>query len=292
MAATRRRAQLHNAGLAALLVALATVLIGCGEDDPAGADTPAESIGDQLAASHVHSLAVDPDTDALLIATHDGLFSLDGQLVRVGRLRADLMGFDVADRSSYVASGHPPSPEAGGSPHLGLIASDDGGENWETVSLEGEADFHALAAQGRRVYGYNGLSGELLRSDDRGRGWEATDQIGAVVDLAIDPGDSDRVIASTEEGLFVTENAGVSWESFRGPPGLVAWTSSGIYVFDAFGKVLGADDEGDTLYPVGRLGELPVAVTGIGERLYVATEESEIQESPNRGGSWQPVPIG
>lgn len=286
-----RRAPCRIAGLA-FLAALATVAIGCGEDDPGDANGSAGSAGDGLAATHVHSLAVDADTAALLIATHDGLFSLDGQLQRVGRLRDDLMGFDIAQRSSYVASGHPSSPEAGGSPHLGLIASEDGGESWETVSLEGEADFHALAAQGPRIYGYNGLTGELLRSDDRARSWEATDQIGAVIDLAIDPDDSGRVIASTDEGLFVTEDAGESWESFRGPPGLVTWTSSGIYVFDAFGKVLSAGDETQTLEPVGRPGPVPVAVAGSGDRLYLATEQSEIQESSDGGGSWRSVPVG
>lgn len=196
------RARLRTVAVAAALVAFALGILGCGEDSAPEGDGLGASGGNALAATHVHSLSVNPDTEALLIATHDGLFALEGgQLEQVGDLRDDLMGFDVADPSSYVASGHPGVPEAGRPPNLGLIASADGGRSWKTVALEGQADFHGLAAQGPRIYGYNGLRGELLRSDDAGRSWEPTEQVGAVVDLVIDPADPDRVLASTEEGL-------------------------------------------------------------------------------------------
>lgn len=274
----------------ALLLVSALMAGGCGGDETTGAGGTGRAMDAQLGATHVHSLAVDGQTEALLIATHDGLFELREGLERVGSLRDDLMGFDIAGSSRYVASGHPSAPEPGEPPHLGLIASSDGGESWETVSLDGQADFHSLRAQGRRIYGYNGLSGELLRSDDGGESWETIEQVGEVVDLAIDPTDPDRVIASTAQGLFSTEDGGDSWESFRGPPGLLAWTTSGIYVFDAFGKVLSGDESG--IEPVGRLGELPVAVTGIGDRLYIATDSGEIVESQDGGSSWSALAAG
>lgn len=288
---TRSRRSWRGAAPLTLLLALVLTVAGCGEDSEE--DPALGGAAGQLAATHVHSLAIEPDTGALLIATHDGLFELDDQaLERVGDLRDDLMGFTVADSSTYVASGHPAPPEAGQSPQLGLISSGDGGESWEPVSLQGRADFHALDAQGPRIYGYNGASSELLRSEDGGKSWEATDQLGPVVDLAIDPTDEDRLIAATEEGLFSSEDGGDSWDSFQGPPGLLSWTSAGIYLIDAYGKVLSSAD-GETLEPVGRTGQLAVAMTGGGDddQLFIATDRGEILESSDGGSSWAPVSL-
>ncbi len=43
-----------------------------------------------------------------------------------------------------------------------------------------------LEVSGKRVYGYNALTGELLRSADGGRTWKGT-ALPAILDLAIDP---------------------------------------------------------------------------------------------------------
>ena len=68
-----------------------------------------------------------------------------------------------------VASGHPGAGSTLPDP-VGLIRSADGGETWETVSLTGEIDFHALAIDGDRVAG-SATAGELLYSEDAGASW-------------------------------------------------------------------------------------------------------------------------
>lgn len=290
MSARRRSPSSKRPPLASLILLLpALVLAAC------GGDAPAERSGGggraALDATHVHGLAVDPADEALLIATHDGLFELgDGEVKRRGDFAADLMGFNVVDEARYVASGHPLTPDAGSAPHLGLVRTSDGGESWTPLSLEGEADFHALAAGGELVYGFNGLTGELLSSSDGGKSWETGEQIGAVASLAVDPDDPRAVVAAGEDGLFLSTDGAATWETLRGPPGLVAWSESGIYVVDAFGKVLRGDRRG--VEPVGRLGRLPVALTAEGDRLWAMTDDGVLRGSTDRGASWSPLEIG
>ncbi|HET6398662.1 MAG TPA: hypothetical protein VFH47_03830, partial [Candidatus Thermoplasmatota archaeon] len=109
---------------------------------------------DDAAISHVHGLAVTPE-GTLLVATHHGMVKgvAAGEAWSwrdVGRDRFDFMGFtqDRVEPGTYYASGHPTDAAAYGGPHLGLLRSRDEGATWETRSLRGEVDFHALTAMG------------------------------------------------------------------------------------------------------------------------------------------------
>ncbi|WP_348245882.1 WD40/YVTN/BNR-like repeat-containing protein, partial [Salmonella enterica] len=82
----------------------------------------------------------------------------------------DTMGFAVVGPDRFIGSGHPELRDDL-PPLLGLISSSDAGRTWEPVSLLGEADFHALDADGARVVGYDASGGRLMRSDDGGRTW-------------------------------------------------------------------------------------------------------------------------
>ncbi len=122
----------------ALLPAV-VLLTACtsGGADPESGSAPSAGAPE---IGHVHAVAVDPADDALLLATHAGLFRVaDGQPACV-----DL-----------------PQP-------MGLIESTDGGSTWSPVSRQGRSDFHALTASSAGVLGYDG---SLLRSSD-GRAWE------------------------------------------------------------------------------------------------------------------------
>jgi hypothetical protein len=57
----------------------------------------------------------------------------------------DTMGLTIAGPDRFLVSGHSYPSDAGPS-HLGLVASDDGGNTWIPVGLSGQADFHALSA--------------------------------------------------------------------------------------------------------------------------------------------------
>lgn len=118
---------------------------------------------------HVHA-AVYLD-GRLLVGTHTGVAEVDpatGAVTRRGASQDDFMGLaGTAER--LVASGHPGAGSTLPDP-LGLIRSTDAGMTWQTVSLTGEIDFHALAMDGDRIAG-SATAGELLFSEDGGASW-------------------------------------------------------------------------------------------------------------------------
>ena len=48
-----------------------------------------------------------------------------------------------------------------------MIESTDGAETWAALSMQGQADFHALEVAGDRIYGYDSAGGQLLMTEDR-----------------------------------------------------------------------------------------------------------------------------
>ena len=121
------------------------------------------------ALDHVHA-AVYVD-GRLLVGTHTGVVEIDpssGAVTPRGTSRDDFMGL-AGTAELLVASGHPGAGSTLPDP-VGLLRSSDGGRTWETVSLTGEIDFHALAIDGERIAG-SATAGELLYSDDAGTSW-------------------------------------------------------------------------------------------------------------------------
>lgn len=123
------------------------------------------------ALDHVHA-AVYVD-GRLLIGTHTGVALIDpatGEVSKPGASRDDFMGL-AGSADLLVASGHPGAGSTLPDP-LGLIRSTDAGLTWETVSLTGEIDFHALAMDGDKVAG-SATAGQILYSEDGGESWTA-----------------------------------------------------------------------------------------------------------------------
>lgn len=158
---------------------------------------------------HIHALIEDPDTDGLLIASHTGIYGLsmsgdiDGP---IGGHEFDAMGFALTD-DAFLASGHPgpETPAELGSPNLGIIRSDDAGQTWSPVSLNGEEDFHVLTTgPDGTVYGVGSTRPDLLISTDQGRTWAT----GATVPMA--------ALAVTETGLYAATEAGLQHSSDNG----------------------------------------------------------------------------
>jgi hypothetical protein len=109
----------------------------------------------------------------LYVAGHHGGFRVDGGApVRVADRWQDTMAFTIAGPDTFLASGHPDLRE-GLPPHLGLIESTDAAETWKPLSLQGEADFHAIEIVGDRIYGYD----ELYSTSRLGDPWEHAGQV-------------------------------------------------------------------------------------------------------------------
>jgi hypothetical protein len=278
----------------ALALLLATVTAGCGGSAASPPDEQAVAQTDDPGLVHVHGLGTDPGDGTLYVATHTGLFRLAGggsALERVGDVRYDLMGFTVVGPGHLLASGHPDPQsmvERQLPPHLGLIESRDAGATWRTISLPGEADFHALAASGEHVYGFDASNGRLLASADGGETWEERAAPGAVLDLAVDPDDPERLLAAWELGLSESRDGGRSWRALVQAVGLLAWPEPGrLYLVDGGGRVFASTDA-RAWQAVGNAGGPPAALHADGaDGVHVAFHDGTIRASSDGGASWR-----
>jgi hypothetical protein len=245
---------------------------------------------------HVHGLGVNPADDALFIATHTGLFRVEKgerKAERVGDRYQDTMGFTIVGANRFLGSGHPDINEAREKnlpSLLGLIESTDSGESWQPISLSGEADFHVLRFAGERVYGYDASNDRLLVSGDRGGSWRKLERPGPLVDLAVDPTNGRRIVATSagglEEGLFESRDGGESWERVSEAVGLLAWPGR-LYLIAGGGQVFASGDGGRRLEHQGEIGRQPAALVAEGpSELYVALHDGTIKRSTDGGVTW------
>lgn len=223
---------------------------------------------------HIHGLvAVSPDR--VIAGTHSGAVSISasGQVSKSGNERDDLMGMTgEAGTESLVSSGHPGPGSSFRNP-VGLIASSDGGSNWQSISLEGEVDYHALAVSEGTVIGYGG--GKTLSvSADGGRTWSP----GAAIQPAALALSSQRVLATTQAGLQVSTDTGQSFEVVAGAPRLVlisAGTGTNMLGLDDDRNAWTSDDSGASWSRVGPVGNA-AAVASFDESVGYAVDEETL----------------
>jgi len=285
----RRGGLLFLGGLGAVGALAAAALISArGGDERTFSGVPAADPG----PIHVHGLGVNPADGALFIATHTGLYRVDPgeqKPQRVGDRYQDTMGFTVVGPNRFLGSGHPDLNEAREKnlpSLLGLIESRDAGETWRPISLFGEADFHVLRFAGERVYGYDASNDRLLVSADRGRSWDELEKPGPLIDLAADPRNARRIVATTEGGLFQSRDGGESWDQVGDSVGLLAWPER-LYVVTGKGQVFASRDGGRRVEQRGRVGGAPAALLAAGaDELYVALHDGTIERSTDGGATW------
>ena len=275
-----------------LTMAGALALPGCssGGGSPAEPAASATEGGDARAdLEHIHGLGIDPGDRTLFVATHNGLYrAKEGQrrVEPVGEVGQDIMGFSVVARDRFIGSGHPALTQDL-PPHLGLIESRDGGRSWANVSLLGEADFHVLRSSGRRVYGFDSTQGRLMVSSSGGRDWQQRRPPAAMFDLAISPDDRDRIVVSTERGLFASGDAGRRWRPLSSTlAGLLAWPRDGLHLVGGDGTVRRSTDGGATFERVGQVAGPPSALAAAGQELYVALGDGTVVRSGDGGRTW------
>lgn len=242
--------------------------------------------------THVHGLGINPSNDSLYIATHYGLFRIDDNQApqRVGTLTQDFMGFTVTGPDEFLASGHPDPADRQQPPHLGLIKSSDAGNSWESLSLKGSADFHALEYRHGRVYGHDSQSGKVMISLDE-RSWQPRAEV-AAFDLAVSPVDADEILATTRQGLLRSTDGAITFAAIVGAPALVSasWPERGPLVgADIEGTLYTSTDAGQTWQPRHALTARPQALLAAGDgEVYIATETA-VYKSMDDGATVQVV---
>lgn len=294
-----------------LALALAAVLAGCGGSDGGSDATAEESLrtpwvdpdGDP---PYIGALSANPADGALFLASNTGLFRIDangGEPVKVtGVLRtpdgegkvSEALVVHFTGPDELLGSGH---PSAGASlpPALGLIRSADAGKTWEPVSELGTADFHALALSGRTLVAPMFGQAQIFVSRNRGRSWETRVAPLPLVDLAVDPDDAKRWVASSDQGVFTSGDEGKTWRQRDPTPNArLAWKGGEeLYRIDPGGPVKVSADGGETWKDRGDAGGEPQALSVDGEGvLYVASLDGTVERSGDGGAAWEVVVAG
>jgi photosystem II stability/assembly factor-like uncharacterized protein len=184
--------------------------------------------------THVHGLAYSSDGKRLWIPSHHGLAVYeDGKWSKAPGPEHDYMGF-TATRSFLFSSGHPTAGSGLINP-FGLIRSRDGGRSWEKLGLEGESDFHVLAAgyQSNAVYVFNPHRNSRMPEPgiystlNSGFTWQrakAQGLAGGISALAVHPTDPKTVAAATDSGVYLSKDSGATFAA-------VATEGQGLAVF-------------------------------------------------------------
>lgn len=273
----------------ALLSALALVVLTLG----ACADTADTDPGDRRVADdphligHVHGLGIDPADGTVYAAGHFGVFRIDehGTATRIADRWQDTMAFTVTGPGTFLGSGHPDLREDL-PPHLGLIESTDAGETWQSLSLQGEADFHALEVVGDRVYGYDATGGRLMTSTDR-ESWTTIAEA-RLVDIAVVSSRPDHVVVTTPSGAVREIGLRGTSRPLGSAPSLV-WVDA-----EPNGLLVGATAGGDLFTAAGpdgkwkRAGRVPgtPAALEVTENVWYAATDEGIFTSTDGGASW------
>jgi hypothetical protein len=284
------------------LIAL-LALAGCGGDDEPAATTPAPTAAAETPApdadpaepsganAYIGSIAIDPADGTAFLGTGLGLFEVEGAdaervtgtLDGEGDISSNLV-VRFAGPGELVASGHPEGetslPES-----LGLLRSSDGGKTWTAVAALGEADYHILQVTDQRVVAVRAEEADVLVSGDGGRSFQTRTPPAPPFDVAIDPADPARLIVSTVQGLFTSNDEGRSWRPRDpAPESQLAWGEDGVFRADAGGIMSVSSDGGETWEQRGTIGltpnELAVAADGT---LYASSAGGEVLASSAGG---------
>ncbi|WP_024476708.1 F510_1955 family glycosylhydrolase [Arthrobacter sp. CAL618] len=278
--------------MAALTVGL-LIVTACSPQVPQGSDTSEPSdfsaSAQDYPAGHIHGMSVDPGSNRVLLATHDGLFDVsESPAIQIGPT-IDLMGFTTAGNGEFYASGHP-GPGTDLPDPVGLIRSTDQGKTWQPLSLQGESDFHALAATDGGIVGFDGQ----LRISADGTTWESVDEQLPAFNLAATPRDS-IVLATTEEGLQRSTDDGETWVAVAGAPLLMltALSEGKAVGVTPDGRIHTSVDAGLTWVEQGTVpGEAAAIATQLLDdstlRIWVATEDS-VQVSNDNGQTFTDI---
>jgi hypothetical protein len=268
---------------------------------------------DAVTLHHVHGLAYSGDGQRIIIPSHHGLAVYEnGRWSKAPGPEHDYMGF-VATAKNFYSSGHP-APRSGLRNPFGLIRSRDGGRTWDKLGLEGETDFHLLAAgwNTNAIYVWNPEPSSRMRATglhftlNEGFSWQRAAVNGLTGEprsLAVHPDDRSIVAVATSQGLYLSRNAGEQFERIaRNGQGLAVYFDlDGIHLwYSAHGSgptlsrlsIRDAVSASVPLPPLTNDAVGYIAQNPIRRREYVvATFERSVYLSKDGGKTWSPIAV-
>jgi hypothetical protein len=259
-----------------LLLALA--LAGCAQNSAESSSLP--DVG------HIHHIAVDQGD--ILVGAHYGLFryTTDSQWQRMGE-EFDVMGLSVTP-SGIVVSGHPgrgfPFPDP-----LGLLASNDGGETWQSVSLTGEVDFHYLTSSGNTLVGFDATNGLMVTSADGGLTWDIL-SLPPISAIALHPDDATRMVVISDGQGLVSADSGETFQEFDLPPGTetLVWSDTGLLAAAALELHL-APAPGEAFTLLATFDGVVHTVAASGNTIAVALHDDRVVASRDGGATFSVI---
>ena len=287
-----------------ILLVLAGSLLACGEEDSGASEEAQLAVpwvdpdGD---LPYIGSLSVNPADGSLLLGTNTGLFQIPPDGGTPARLIGELSTPDGSGKVSesvvarftgpneLIGSGHPREGSAL-PPALGIIRSSDAGRTWKPVSGLGTSDYHVLALSGDLLIAPLYGQAQIFLSRDGGRRFEARSAPMPLVDLAADPSDPRRWVATSDQGIFVSADEGQTWRQRDSTPNVrLAWAAAReLYRIDPGGPVKVSADGGETWQDRGTTGGEPHALTVDGQgRLFAAAFDGTVQRSDDGGRNWR-----
>jgi hypothetical protein len=272
--------------------------------------TPAEAA---VTITHVHGLSYSPDGKQLVIPSHHGLAVYEnGKWSKAEGPQHDYMGYTATGKNLY--SGGHPAPGSGLVNPFGVIRSKDGGKTWEKLGLEGETDFHLMAASWstNAIYVWNPAPSSRMPQPglhytvNDGLAWKparAQSLDGDPQALAVRPANGTTVAVATSRGVFVSRDSGERFDA-------VATGAQAFSVFfDLHGKHLwyGTFDREPRLarapLGAGKPANIPLpalsrdAVAYIAQNpaqrseYAIATFERSVYVSHDAGQTWTPIAL-
>jgi hypothetical protein len=172
----------------------------------------------------IHGVGYSNDGKMIFIPAHDGIKQYDTanrQWQAITGEKNDYMGFSMVDDGFY-SSGHPGKGSDKPNP-LGIVRSKEIGGEIELLGLEGETDFHFLAAgyENHVLYAYTSManskmpSNGLYYSNDEAKSWDKSDLTkveGEITGIAVHPTDANVVAISTQNKIYLSRNKGEIFE--------------------------------------------------------------------------------
>lgn len=260
--------------------------------------------------THVHGLGYSADGKRLMIPSHHGLAVYEnGHWRKAPGPEHDYMGFSTAAKHIY-SSGHP-APDSRLVNPFGLLRSKDGGTTWQKLGLEGESDFHVMAAgwNSNAVYVWNAAPNSRMKATglyftlNDGFSWKRAAAKGLQGNphaLAVHPDDAKAVALATPNGVFESGDAGDSFARIATSQGTAVFFDLdgqhlwyGAYANEARlvrARLNGGPATQYTLPPLTKDAVSFIAQNPARRSEYaVATFNRNVYLSPDGGRTWTPI---